>query len=107
MILNYIYNLSLTDIIVLGKGECVIHGKEDCNNDGTAQCECKKATTDDNSTYSGSKCQCCDSGDCKEECFDRFSSNANRGECFGRGNCKCDLADETHESGTKCKVNLR
>ena len=94
-------------IFFIGKGECVTRGQDDCD-DQTAECVCNKPSDEDNSVYTGTKCQCCESGDCKEQCFDRFSINEKgkriRGECFERGNCNCELTDESKESGSICKV---
>ena len=77
-----------------GNGKCVEAG-ERCENE--AKCECYKG-------YEGPKCKCCKSGDCKKNCFDRFSDRNDPSSkmCSGHGTCDC----EGGRNGQKCQVNF-
>ena len=74
-----------------GNGKCVEDGGR-CEN--KAKCECNKG-------YEGLNCKCCKSGDCKKNCFDRFSDTTDNSQmCSGHGTCDC----EDGRNGQKCKV---
>ena len=78
-----------------GNGQCVEIGKTRCEE--KAECKC-------NLGYSGPKCECCESGDCKRNCFDRFSDPNDPSQmCSGHGTCDC----ENGRNGQKCKVIIR
>ena len=77
-----------------GNGKCVDDGVK-CEN-VKGKCECYKG-------YEGPKCKCCKSGDCKKNCFDRFSDRTEYVQmCSGHGTCDC----EGGRNGQKCKVHF-
>ena len=63
------------------------------------------------STYNGTKCECCEAGECQKQCFTRFVKKEKKEKedmCSGTGDCNCEQVgrwDTNQKKGEKCKVN--
>ena len=87
--------MSLSTLLLKGNGKCVETGQQKCEQ--KAECQCNTGASE----YSGDKCQCCDKGECKRNCFDRFSNPKDLSQmCSGHGKCDC----ENGRNGETCKV---
>ena len=80
----------------------------DCEGHITGECDCTVRKPNQESHYNGKGCECCNSGKCQTNCFNRYSPES-RGEnemCSGNGECSCDssIGDAKQKVGEKCKV---